>query len=125
MSDLITKKDIEELRKHILNISYEDVLSGKALLKFPKRCFTDSGYIISMSLESYPDVTFERITISHKSREIDAASFDCIAHDIFGSEYLLIGSMSNSTIYHYVKFISGDKKRFNDFVDFMKKGARL
>lgn len=124
MSDLITKKELKMLRKNALIIDTEAILSGKALLKFPEHFVTNSGYTIGMSIESYPEVKMEHISISNRKGELDAASFDCIAFSILG-EFVFIGSLTNANVYHYLKFISGNKKRFDDYIEFMKKGARI
>lgn len=124
MSDLVLKEEIDEIRKRIVVISYEDVLTGKALLIRLDKFTTKSGYDICITAEHLQNVSIEHIFISNRSKETDIATFDCVARDIFGADYKYVGSFNN-IVYNYIRLVSGDKERFDAFIEFMKTAARL
>lgn len=118
MDDLITKEEIDTLRSKANTVTFEDVINGSEALKLVNIVNLKSGYSVGLTNELYPTFNLEHLSINSID-EIDAATFDCIAYSVLGSEYVYIGSIYCRGCHHYLKFVSGSKEVFKDFVEFM------
>lgn len=125
MSKLITKEEITELRNSIVAIDYVKIIMGQEKIKSPFIMLTKSNYVLHLGHEIYPDCEAEHLSVMFEGDEKDAASCDCIARDILGEEYEVVGDLMHTDTYHYLRFVSGDRISFDDFVEYMKKGGML
>lgn len=123
MSELITKEEINEIKNRRTIVSCEDILTGRALMLRPKVTTTRSGYEVSLTSEEFPGISIEHVAIRYGHDGLDIAAFDLIARDILGSEYVYVGTYTD-TVYNYLKLVSGEKEVFDGFIKFMRKGVR-
>ncbi len=119
MDELITKEEIEVLRCKANTVNFEDIINGSAALELVEIVELKSGYSVGLTYEYYPNFSIEHLSVRGID-ELDAATFDCIACSVLGSEYVHIGSIYVEGVSHYLRLSSGDKEIFDDFVKFMK-----
>lgn len=122
MNELITKEEIEAVISKASTLNLEDILNkSMPLTMVNSRIDLESGYVVILTYDSYLNVNVEHLSISNLG-DSDAASFDHIACAILGSDCVYIGAFLRN-IWHYLKFVSGDKDVFNGFVEYMKSGT--